>query len=109
MAYPTRRSGSRRCRDGSSRRRDAGPGIFNTDQGAQFTSAEWIAQLTATAIRSSMDGKGRWMDTVLIARLWRSLKYECVYLDAFEHPHSSLTGYTPGEAYAGTQSLALAA
>ncbi len=89
------------------------PGIFNTDQGSQFTSSAWIDELRAHSIRISMDGKGRWMDNVFVERLWRSLKYECVYLQAFdnlkdakektgdwikyynlERPHSSLDGQT---------------
>ncbi len=60
------------------------PDIFNTDQGAQFTSDDWIKTLKAAAIRISMDGKGRWIDNVFIERLWRSLKYEEVYLKAYE-------------------------
>ncbi len=55
---------------------------FNTDQGSQFTSSDWIKVLTDAKI--SMDGKGRWIDNRMIERLWRSLKYECVYLHAFE-------------------------
>ncbi len=64
------------------------PEIFNTDQGCQFTSAEWTGRLTDLGVRISMDGKGRWMDNVFIERLWRSVKYERIYL--FEH--SSLPG-----------------
>jgi putative transposase len=60
------------------------PEIFNTDQGCQFTSAEWTGRLAELGIRISMDGKGRWMDNVFIERLWRSVKYEEIYL--FEHP-----------------------
>jgi putative transposase len=56
------------------------PDIFNTDQGSQFTSAQWISQLTELGIAISMDGKGRWMDNVFIERLWRSVKYEEIYL-----------------------------
>ena len=56
------------------------PGIFNTDQGCQFTSDEWTARLTELGIAISMDGKGRWMDNVFIERLWRSVKYEEIYL-----------------------------
>lgn len=59
------------------------PEIFNTDQGCQFTSAEWIGRLLDLGIQISMDGKGRWMDNVFIERLWRSVKYEEIYL--FEH------------------------
>ncbi len=92
--------------------------IFNTDQGCQFTSDEWIAELKNHEIRVSMDGKGRWMDNVFLERLWRTLKYEFIYLREFEdgwamkqgiddwvneyngeRPHSSLGGRTPDEAY----------
>ncbi len=59
------------------------PEVFNTDRGSQFTSSAWTGELTAHGIRISMDGKGRWRDNVFIERLWRSLKYECVYLHAF--------------------------
>ncbi len=95
------------------------PEIFNTDQGSQFTSTRFTAVLSAAGVRISMDGRGRWMDNVFVERLWRSLKYECVYLHAFEtgselraglskwigyyntrRPHSSLGGGTPDEAYA---------
>ena len=60
------------------------PEIFNTDQGSQFTSFEFTSMLKTNGIRISMDGKGRWLDNVVIERLWRSLKYECVYLNVFE-------------------------
>src|SRR3546814_1629242 len=63
------------------------PEIFNTDQGSQFTSNAFTGVLRAAEIKISMDGRGCWMDNVFIERLWRSLKYECVYLNAFE------TGY----------------
>jgi putative transposase len=95
------------------------PDIFNTDQGSQFTSLAFTNTLRNAGIRISMDGRGRWMDNVFIERLWRSLKYECVFLNAFEtgsearsgigrwiayyntdRPHSALGGKTPGEAYA---------
>jgi len=59
------------------------PEIFNTDQGAQFTSEDWLGVLKATGCRISMDGKGRWIDNVFIERLWRSVKYEEVYLHAY--------------------------
>ena len=94
------------------------PEIFNTDQGSQFTSPRFTGVLRDAGIRISMDGRGRWMDNVFIERLWRSLKYECVYLHAFEtgselraglsrwigyynarRPHSTLAGRTPDEAY----------
>ena len=60
------------------------PEIFNTDQGSQFTSEEFTGLLKSKDIRISMDGKGRWMDNVFIERLWRSLKYEEVYLHAYD-------------------------
>lgn len=94
------------------------PDIFNTDQGSQFTSFEFTQVLKEAGVRISMDGKGRWMDNIMIERLWRTLKYECVYLHAFEtgsearkgigkwieyynkqRPHSSLDDMTPNEAY----------
>ena len=94
------------------------PGIFNSDQESQF-SPRFTDVLTKAGVRISMDGRGRWMDNVFIERLWRSLKYECVYLHAFEtrselragltwwigyynnrRPHSGLDGQTPDEAYA---------
>ncbi len=56
------------------------PEIFNTDQGCQFTSAEWTGRLSDLGVKISMDGKGRWMDNVFIERLWRSVKYERIYL-----------------------------
>ncbi len=59
------------------------PKIFNTDQGSQFTGADWIGELKANDIRISMDGKGRWMDNVFIERLWRSLKYEQIRLYSY--------------------------
>ena len=96
------------------------PDILNTDQGSQFTSPRLTSLLTAAGIRVSMDGRGRWMDNVFIERLWRSMKYECVHLHAFEtgsearagigrwidyynteRPHSALGGRTPTEAYEG--------
>jgi putative transposase len=95
------------------------PDIFNTDQGSQFTSFAFTNTLKDADIRISMDGRGRWMDNVFIERLWRSLKYECVFLNAFEagsearfgigrwigyynacRPHSSFDGKTPDEVYA---------
>lgn len=60
------------------------PETFNTDQGSQFTSGDWIDLLAEAKVKISMDGKGRWIDNRMIDRLWRSLKYECVYLHAFE-------------------------
>ena len=94
------------------------PEIFNTDQGSQFTSFEFTGLLKAAEVTISMDGRGRCMDNIFIERLWRSLKYEAVYLhelaDGFkaervigdwinfyntERPHSLHDGQTPVEAY----------
>ena len=60
------------------------PEIFNTDQGCQFTSQDFTEVLKEAGVQISMDGKGRWIDNVFIERLWRSLKYECVYLHDFQ-------------------------
>lgn len=60
------------------------PEIFNTDQGSQFTGKEFIGALEGAGIKISMDGKGRWLDNVFIERLWRSVKYEEVYLRAYD-------------------------
>jgi len=94
------------------------PEIFNTDQGSQFTSLDFTSALKDAGIAISMDGRGRCLDNIFIERLWRSLKYEAVYLhemtDGFaaervigqwmrfyngERPHSALDGRTPAEAY----------
>jgi putative transposase len=94
------------------------PKIFNTDQGSQFTSLEFTGVLSDAEVAISMDGRGRCMDNVFIERLWRSLKYEAVYLselaDGFvaervigewidfyngRRPHSALDGQTPAQAY----------
>jgi len=72
------------------------PEIFNTDQGAQFTSEAFTGVLKANNISISMDGKGRWVDNVFVERLWRSIKYEEVYLRAYEsiaHARSNLGAY----------------
>lgn len=72
------------------------PEIFNTDQGAQFTSTDFIDVLKAAGVRISMDGKRRWIDNVFIERLWRSVKYEEIYLHAYEssaQAHASLRRY----------------
>jgi putative transposase len=101
-------------------RRYGTPEIFNTDQGSQFTSEAFIDVLKDADIRISMDGKGRWIDNVFIERVWRSLKYEEVYLKAYEsvaearrgigdyfqfynqeRPHYALARFTPDEVYAG--------
>jgi putative transposase len=68
------------------------PEIFNTDQGCQFTSAEWTGRLTELGVRISMDGRGRWMDNVFIERLWRSVKYEEIYLKE----HATVLGLEQG-------------
>jgi len=94
------------------------PEIFNTDQGSQFTSEAWTSRLGQWGVKISMDGRGRWLDNVFIERLWRSLKYEEIYLR--EHasvrelekgigrwikhyntwrPHSALGNQTPQQAY----------
>jgi len=94
------------------------PEIFNTDQGSQFTSAEFTGVLLNNAIAISMDGKGSWRDNVFVERIWKSVKYEEVYLKAYasvgearvsigryldfynrKRPHSSLDRRTPDEAY----------
>ena len=104
------------------------PEVFNTDQGSQFTATAWTGELSTRGIRISMDGKGQWTDNVFIERLWRSLKYECVYLQAFadfgeardgigawvsyyneQRPHSVFDGLTPAEVHAGVQRLDRAA
>lgn len=88
--------------------------IFNTDQGSQFTSSAFTNVLKTRQIQISMDGKGRWADNIFVERLWRSVKYECVYLQEWrdirsipealpeyfcfynnERPHQSLGGMTP--------------
>ena len=94
------------------------PEIMNTDQGSQFTSFAWTDRLKRNGVRISMDGKGRFLDNIFVERLWRSLKYECVYLHAWEsgseakagvgnwiefynrrRPHSALGGQPPAVAY----------
>jgi putative transposase len=102
------------------------PEIFNTDQGSQFTSGEWINVLKAAGVAISMDGKGRWIDNVFIERLWRSVKYEEVYLRAYTNgtdarmgltryfrlynavrSHQSLEYRTPDEVYFGELDTAI--
>ena len=68
------------------------PKIFNTDQGCQFTSDEWTVRLTELGVKISMEGKGRWMDNVFIERLWRSVKYEEIYLKE----HATLSALRAG-------------
>lgn len=94
------------------------PEIFNTDQGAQFTSAAWIKKLNESNIKISMDGKGSYRDNIHIERLWRTIKYEEIYLNDYknipeaedniksyikfynyERPHQSLSYLTPAEVY----------
>ena len=97
------------------------PEIFNTDQGSQFTSDDFTAALKARGVAICMDGKGAWRDDVFVERLWRSIKYEEVYLHAYDsvgqakfgiaryigfhktaRPHSSLDKKTPDECYFAT-------
>jgi putative transposase len=68
------------------------PDIFNTDQGSQFTSAAFTGVLAAAGVRISMDGRGRWMDNVFIERLWRSLKYEDIYLKGYADGREARSG-----------------
>jgi len=94
------------------------PEIMNTDQGCQYTGLEWITTLQDAEVRVSMDGRGRWLDNVMVERFWRSLKYEDVYLRAYgdlhelerglnrwiseynhERPHQSLNDMTPFEVW----------
>jgi putative transposase len=70
------------------------PEIFNTDQGSQFTSDEWIKVLDDAKVAVSMDGKGRWIDNVFIERLWRSVKYEEVYLHGYANGTEARTALT---------------
>jgi len=104
------------------------PDIFNTDQGSQFTAAAFTDVLKAHAIDISMDGKGRWVDNVFVERLWRSVKYEEVYLKAYTslieakqelakyfmffnevRPHQTLANQTPDAVYYGGLALKQAA
>jgi len=104
------------------------PAIMNTDQGAQFTSAAFTGALLDRGIRISMDGRGCWRDNIFVERLWRSLKYEEVYLHAYDsvsaatagiasylalyntrRPHSSLDDRTPDDMYFSSLSLPAAA
>ncbi len=79
------------------------PEIFNTDQGVQFTSRRFIEVLQSRAIKVSMDGKGRAIDNVFIERLWRSLKYEDIYLKVYETAADLYTGLTSYFEYYSTQ------
>ena len=67
---------------------------MNTDQGSQFTSFAWTDQLRRAGIRISMDGKGRFLDNIFVERLWRSMKYECVYLGIMEGPKEDKSGWS---------------
>ena len=75
------------------------PAIMNSDQGSQFTGFEWTNALKDPDVEISMDGKGRWVDNRMIERLWRSLKYECIYLNAFETGSETRTGIEKWIAY----------
>jgi putative transposase len=96
------------------------PEVFNTDQGVQFTAAAWTGRLECAGVAVSMDGRGRCLDNVFVERLWRSVKYEDIYLRGYEavpglreglgryfpyynegRPHQSLGYQTPGEVYRG--------
>jgi putative transposase len=104
------------------------PEIFNTDQGSQFTAEEFTKPLEDKGVRVSMDGKGRWVDNVFVERLWWSVKYEDIYLHAYEtvrevraalttyfsfynvgRPHQSLDYRTPDEMYFATDAIKKAA
>lgn len=80
------------------------PEIFNTEQGSQFTSAAFTGLLTSQGIRISMDGKGCWRDNVFIERLWRSIKYEEVYLNAYESMRQAGIGIGQYSAFYNTRS-----
>jgi putative transposase len=75
-------------------RKHGAPEIFNTDQGSQFTSAAFIGILKTRGINISMDGKGRWIDNVFVERLWRSVKYEDIYLKAYSSITETRRGLT---------------
>jgi len=68
------------------------PEIFNTDQGSQFTSSRWTQALIDRGVKVSMDGRGRALDNVFVERLWRSLKYEAVYLSEYESVREARSG-----------------
>jgi putative transposase len=70
----------------------ATPDIFNSDQGAQFTSADFTGRLETAGVKISMDGRGRALDNVFVERLWRTVKYEEVYLKDYETPHEAIQG-----------------
>jgi putative transposase len=104
----------------------AAPVIMNTDQGCHFTSEKWSSPLKEAGVRISMDGKGRWIDNVVVERFWRSIKYEDIYLQSYEspnelergiaayidhynndRPHQSLAGSTPEEIYSKVANVAI--
>jgi len=106
----------------SALRKHKTPEIFNTDQGAQYTGKAFTGELKDHGVQISMDGKGRCMDNIFIERLWRSVKYEKIFLEEFEtvpellsglkeyfkfynfeRPHQSLVGKTPAEIYWGRE------
>ena len=108
--------------------RNEKPEVFNTDQGSQFTSEAFTRRLKENGIRISMDGRGRWRDNVFVERIWKSIKYEEVYLHAYAsvseartriatyiefynsmRPHSSLKALTPDQVYFNRLPAALAA
>jgi putative transposase len=101
------------------------PEVFNTDQGVQFTAQDWTARLLSAGVAVSMDGRGRCLDNVFVERLWRSVKYEDIYLKGYEkvpalqaglgvyfpyyneeRPHQSLDYRTPGQVYRQGRSAA---
>lgn len=103
----------------------ATPEIFNTDQGSQFTSEDFVGEVLGAGAKMSMDGRGRFVDNIFVERLWRSLKYEEVYLHAYENikqaresiakwidfynngrPHQALDYQTPAEVYYGAIAVA---
>jgi putative transposase len=79
------------------------PEIMNSDQGSQFTGFEWTQALKDAKVKISMDGCGRWIDNRMIERLWRSLKYECIYLNAFETGSQARTGIGKWLGYYNTE------
>lgn len=79
------------------------PEIVNSDQGSQFTSGAWIDVLVDAKIKISMDGTGAWRDNRLIERIWRSMKYECVYLNAFETGSEMRAGFGKWLSYYNTE------
>jgi len=112
----------------SALRRHGRPEIFNTDQGVQFTGEAFTGTLKNAGVTISMDGKGRALDNIMVERLWRSVKYEEIYLKEYasvteligalkryfvfyneERPHQGLDGRTPAEVYRGKPALALVA